>query len=147
MSGIKSQNLSIIKSGFRSETFCLFGKSHEISLKIITILHPTLLANSTSFLVSPTYTISASLTFSVFDKCFNASSFDGKPLSSVITSAKYGLSSKEFCDYVLDEARVAIVPGDAFGQLGEGHVRFAYTISYENIEKGMEKVKSALGKL
>ena len=60
---------------------------------------------------------------------------------------KYGLSSKEFCDYILDEARVAIVPGDAFGQLGEGHVRFAYTTSYENIEKGMEKVKSALKKL
>ena len=60
---------------------------------------------------------------------------------------KYGLSSKEFCDYVLDEARVAIVPGDAFGQLGEEHVRFAYTTSYENIEKGMEKIKSALKKL
>jgi len=60
---------------------------------------------------------------------------------------KYKLSSKEFCDYVLDEARVAIVPGDAFGQLGEGHVRLAYTTSYENIEKGMDKIKSALKKL
>ena len=60
---------------------------------------------------------------------------------------KYGLNSAEFCDYVLDKARVAIVPGDAFGQLGEGHVRFAYTTSYENIEKGMEKIKSALKRL
>ena len=60
---------------------------------------------------------------------------------------KYGLSSKEFCDYLLDEARVAVIPGDAFGQLGEGYVRFAYTTSYENIEKGMEKVRSALKKL
>ncbi|MBA7582907.1 Aspartate aminotransferase [subsurface metagenome] len=60
---------------------------------------------------------------------------------------KFGLSSKGFCDYVLDEARVAIVPGDAFGQLGEEHVRFAYTTSYENIEKGMKKIKSALKKL
>jgi aspartate/methionine/tyrosine aminotransferase len=60
---------------------------------------------------------------------------------------KFGLSSKEFCNFLLAEARVAVVPGDAFGQLGEGHVRFAYTTSYENIEKGMEKVKSALEKL
>jgi aspartate/methionine/tyrosine aminotransferase len=60
---------------------------------------------------------------------------------------KFGLSSEEFCNYLLAEARVAVIPGDAFGQLGEGHVRFAYTTSYENIEKGMEKVKSALEKL
>jgi len=60
---------------------------------------------------------------------------------------KFGLSSEEFCNYLLEEARVAVIPGDAFGQLGEGHVRFAYTTSYENIEKGMEKVKSALEKL
>ena len=60
---------------------------------------------------------------------------------------KYGLNSKEFCDYLLDDARVAVIPGDAFGQLGEGHVRFAYTTSYENIEKGMEKIKTALKKL
>jgi len=60
---------------------------------------------------------------------------------------KFGLSSKEFCDYLLKEARVAVIPGDAFGQLGEGYVRFAYTTSYENIEKGLEKVRSALKKL
>jgi aspartate/methionine/tyrosine aminotransferase len=60
---------------------------------------------------------------------------------------KFGLSSEEFCNYLLAEARVAVIPGDAFGQLGEGHVRFAYTTSYENIEKGMEKIKAALKKL
>lgn len=60
---------------------------------------------------------------------------------------KYRLSSKEFCDYLLKEARVAVVPGDAFGQGGEGYIRFSYTTSYENIEKGMERVRSALKKL
>ena len=60
---------------------------------------------------------------------------------------KYGLSSKEFCDYLLDEARVAVVPGDAFGQLGEGYVRFSYTTDYELIKEGMERVKSALKRL
>ncbi|MCJ7647203.1 MAG: pyridoxal phosphate-dependent aminotransferase [Candidatus Lokiarchaeota archaeon] len=60
---------------------------------------------------------------------------------------KYGLSSEEFCDYLLNEARIATVPGNAFGPLGEGYVRFAYTTSYENIEKGMKRVRSALEKL
>jgi aspartate/methionine/tyrosine aminotransferase len=60
---------------------------------------------------------------------------------------KFGLSAEEFCNFLLAEARVAVVPGDAFGQLGEGHVRFSYTTSYENIEKGMEKIKTALKKL
>ena len=60
---------------------------------------------------------------------------------------KFGLISKEFCDYLLEEARVAVIPGDAFGQLGEGCVRFSYTTSYENIEKGMKKIKTALKKL
>jgi aspartate/methionine/tyrosine aminotransferase len=60
---------------------------------------------------------------------------------------KFGLSSKEFCDYLLKKARVAVIPGNAFGQLGEGYVRFAYTTPYENIEKGIEKIRNALKKL
>jgi len=60
---------------------------------------------------------------------------------------KYGLSSKEFCDYLLDEARVAVVPGSAFGELGEGYVRFSYTTNYELIIEGMKRVKSALKRL
>lgn len=59
---------------------------------------------------------------------------------------KYGLSSKKFCDYLLEEARVAVVPGDAFGELGVGYARFSYTTSYKNIQKGMERIKQALEK-
>ena len=57
---------------------------------------------------------------------------------------KYGLSSKEFCDYLLDKARVAVVPGSAFGELGEGYVRFSYTTDSELIKEGRERVKTAL---
>jgi len=60
---------------------------------------------------------------------------------------KYGMSSKEFSTFLLNEARVAVVPGDAFGEAGAGHVRIAYSTSYEEIEQGMERVKAALDKL
>jgi len=60
---------------------------------------------------------------------------------------KFGMNSEKFCEYLLDEAKVAVIPGNAFGKLGEGYVRFAYTTSYENIEKGMERVEKALEKL
>jgi len=60
---------------------------------------------------------------------------------------KYGLNSIEFCDYLLNEAKVAVVPGSAFGELGEGYVRFSYTTSYKNIQEGMKRIKEALKKL
>lgn len=60
---------------------------------------------------------------------------------------QFGFSSEKFCDFLLNEARVAVVPGNAFGQAGEGYVRIAGTVPYEVIEEGMEKFKKAVGKL
>ena len=60
---------------------------------------------------------------------------------------KFGLSSRKFSDFLLTEARVAVVPGDAFGSSGEGYIRMAYCLSCENIEKGMQRVGEALKKL
>ena len=60
---------------------------------------------------------------------------------------QFRMNSEEFCDFLLKEARVAAVPGSAFGKLGEGFVRFSYTTDYENVEKAMERVKVALKKL
>jgi aspartate/methionine/tyrosine aminotransferase len=60
---------------------------------------------------------------------------------------KYGRSSKEMAEYLLEEARVATVPGTAFGPTGEGYIRISYAASYEDIEKGMRQIKSALAKL
>ncbi|MBW1996088.1 MAG: aminotransferase class I/II-fold pyridoxal phosphate-dependent enzyme, partial [Deltaproteobacteria bacterium] len=60
---------------------------------------------------------------------------------------KYGMTSQGFADFLLTEAQVAVVPGDAFGESGEGHVRISYSIPYEEIEKGMERVAEAIKKL
>jgi aminotransferase len=60
---------------------------------------------------------------------------------------KYGMTSKDFSDFLLSEARVAVVPGSAFGHAGEGHIRIAYSTSYEEIEQGMERVGNAVRKL
>ena len=46
---------------------------------------------------------------------------------------KYGLSSEEFCERLLNEASVAIVPGTAFGDCGEGYARISYAYSVKHI--------------
>jgi len=61
--------------------------------------------------------------------------------------SKFGMSSNEFCDFLLREAQVAVVPGDAFGKAGEGYIRIAYTIPYGEIQEGMEKIKEVIKKL
>ena len=60
---------------------------------------------------------------------------------------QFGFISEKFCDFLLDEARVAVVPGNAFGQGGEGYIRIADTVPYEVIEEGMERFKKAVQKL
>lgn len=60
---------------------------------------------------------------------------------------EFGLSSKELCLYLLKEARVATVPGGAFGEAGEGHIRIAFSTSYEAIDEGMGRMMVALDKL
>ena len=47
--------------------------------------------------------------------------------------------------YLLDEARVAVVPGSAFG--APGHLRFSYATSLEKIEKGLDRVAEALTRI
>ena len=51
-----------------------------------------------------------------------------------------GLSSNEFCLRLLEEQRVACVPGDAFGQGGEGYVRCSYASSMENIREAVRRI-------
>ena len=60
---------------------------------------------------------------------------------------QFRMNSEKFCDFLLNEARVAVVPGSAFGELGEGYVRFSYTTDYELIKEGMERVKVAFKKI
>ncbi len=52
-----------------------------------------------------------------------------------------GLSSEEFCDRLLVEQKVLVVPGTAFGACGEGYVRACYASSMENINEAMNRIK------
>ncbi len=51
-----------------------------------------------------------------------------------------GMSSAEFCERLLLEERVAVVPGDAFGRSGQGFIRASYATSYENIQTALERM-------
>jgi aminotransferase len=51
-----------------------------------------------------------------------------------------GLSSAEFCERLLLEERVALIPGDAFGRSGAGFVRASYATSTDNIEKALDRL-------
>ncbi|MET1231850.1 MAG: aminotransferase class I/II-fold pyridoxal phosphate-dependent enzyme [Candidatus Limnocylindrales bacterium] len=58
-----------------------------------------------------------------------------------------GLTSQAFSERLLFEAKVAVVPGDAFGPSGEGHVRACYATSYEQLEEALKRIEQFLGSL
>lgn len=60
---------------------------------------------------------------------------------------KTGMNSKELMMHLLNKAHVAALHGTAFGEHGEGYMRFSYATSLENIKEGMEKVKAAIEEL
>ena len=51
-----------------------------------------------------------------------------------------GLTSDEFTERLLREEKVAVVPGNAFGPSGEGHVRMCYATAYEKLEEAIERI-------
>ena len=51
---------------------------------------------------------------------------------------KFGLSSREFCSRLLEEERIAVVPGNGFGEVGEGFVRCCYAVSLDDIEQAID---------
>ena len=58
-----------------------------------------------------------------------------------------GKSSQEMAQYLLDEAKIAVVPGHVFGDFGEGYIRLSYANSYENLEMALSNMSAALKKL
>jgi len=50
-----------------------------------------------------------------------------------------GKTSQQVADWFLDQAGVALLPGNAFGIRGEGYLRMAYANSLENIQKALER--------
>ncbi len=70
------------------------------------------------------------------------SSFEPKGAFYVFPNIKSsGLSSDEFCERLLMEHKVLVVPGTAFGECGEGYVRACYASSMENIVEAMSRIK------
>ncbi len=51
-----------------------------------------------------------------------------------------GLSDDEFCNRLLQEEKVAIVPGNAFGDSGTGFARVSYATSYEQLEEALDRI-------
>jgi aspartate aminotransferase len=55
-----------------------------------------------------------------------------------------GLKSQQFADMMLEEAGVACLSGTAFGEYGEGYIRFSYANSIENIREALSRIKRVL---
>lgn len=60
---------------------------------------------------------------------------------------KFGLSSDDFCQKLLDEKGVAIVPGNAFGDCGEGYARISYAYSVEHITEALKRMNEFIKEL
>lgn len=53
----------------------------------------------------------------------------------------FSMSSDEFCERVLYEAKVAMVPGSAFGSGGEGYIRISYSYSMEELQEALDRLE------
>ena len=60
--------------------------------------------------------------------------------------SKFGLSSEEFCEKLLAEGGVAIVPGTAFGECGEGFARISYAYSVEHVSKAIDRIEKFISR-
>ena len=60
---------------------------------------------------------------------------------------EFGLSSEEFAERLLREEKVAVVPGTAFGDCGEGFLRISYAYSLENLKIALEKIEKFVERL
>lgn len=60
---------------------------------------------------------------------------------------KFNMSSDEFCERLLKEGNVAIVPGSAFGKGGEGYVRISYAYSMEQLKEALDRIEQWIKKI
>ncbi len=61
--------------------------------------------------------------------------------------AEFGMTSDEFCTKLLMAKKVAVVPGTAFGDSGEGNVRISYAYSLENLKTAMDRIEEFITEL
>ena len=59
---------------------------------------------------------------------------------------KTGMTSEEFCQDLLEKERVAIIPGNAFGESGEGFARVSYSYSLKHIMEALERIERFIKK-
>ena len=60
---------------------------------------------------------------------------------------EFKMTSEEFATKFLEEEKVAVVPGNAFGESGEGYVRISYAYSLDNLKTAIERLKKFIEKL
>ena len=60
---------------------------------------------------------------------------------------EFGMTSEEFAERLLREEKVAVVPGTAFGDCGEGFLRISYAYSLENLKIAMDKIGHFISRL
>ncbi len=58
-----------------------------------------------------------------------------------------GLSSDEFCEQLLKKYNVAVIPGNAFGDCGDGYIRASYCYSVEHIEEALRRIELFINEL
>lgn len=56
----------------------------------------------------------------------------------------FDVSSGEFTEFLVKEARVTTAPGSSFGSYGEGYIRISYATSYEKLEEALDRVEKAV---
>jgi len=59
----------------------------------------------------------------------------------------FGMKSTVIADMLLEEGGVAVLPGTDFGKMGEGHIRFSYVLSMEELQEGMARVRKIFADL
>lgn len=59
----------------------------------------------------------------------------------------FGMRSLEFSEWLLKNAKVAVVPGTEFGKGGEGYIRLSYATSYNLIERALDRIERVVKKL
>lgn len=59
---------------------------------------------------------------------------------------KFGMTSDEFANRLLQEEKVAVVPGTAFGMCGEGFIRISYAYSIENLKEALGRIQHFIEK-
>lgn len=59
---------------------------------------------------------------------------------------QFGQSSYDFALDLLEKAKVAVVPGDAFSTFGEGYIRLSYAYSMDNLKEALDRMEAFIGK-